>query len=233
MLGLLSEYLKYIEVFFRDFNSFTVVFRLLLSALAGGIIGFERGRHGSAAGLRTHILVCIGAAMTSLTSYFVVTLTPINGDVFRIPAQVISGIGFLGAGLIIIKNTNMITGLTTAAGLWATGSIGVALGFGFYFGAVLATAICVFTASFLTRFERKQKMAVNLYAELSDPKSAGIIYDDIHNNVSEDVLIQVVNSKSGTPGNLALFITFSDSQDFNELREKIESMDGVAFVIPE
>lgn len=214
-------------------NFYTVFLRILFSVIIGGLIGFERGKHGRAAGMRTHILVCIGATMTSMTSLFVSDVLSHEGDVFRISAQVISGIGFLGAGMIIVKNSNMITGLTTAAGVWATGTIGVAIGYGFYTGALIAAITCIFTAAFLTRFERKRKMQINLYAEISNPKLAGKIFDDIHTKVSQDVLIEIVDSKSGIKGNLALFITFSNSGDYRNLREIIESMDGVAFVIPE
>ncbi len=212
---------------------FSVFVRVLFSILAGGFIGNERGRHGSAAGLRTHIIVCIGACISSLTGVYIVTTTAFSGDIFRIAAQVISGIGFLGAGMIIVKNTNMITGLTTAAGLWATGAIGVAIGFGFYWGALLSTFACVFTAAFLTRFERERKMSVNLYAEINNPRCAGNIHDAIRNIVSGDVLIETIPAKSGINGSLGFFITISNQEDFEELRKKISDMDGVAFVIPE
>ena len=207
--------------------------RLLISVIAGGIIGNERGKHGSAAGLRTHILVCIGACVSSLTGIYASLNLGYTGDIYRIAAQVISGIGFLGAGMIIIKNTNMITGLTTAAGLWTTAVIGIAIGFGFYFGAVIATVFCVFTAAFLTRFERQRKMSVNLYAEISEPKKAGKVFDDVHSISDSDVLIEVVPAKSGIDGNLGFFITISNKNNFKELRDQIEEMDGVAFVIPE
>ena len=94
----------------------STVLRSLAAVIIGGLIGSERARHGRAAGMRTHILVCLGACMTSMTSMFVSDSLGNNGDVFRIPAQVVSGIGFLGAGMIILKNNNVITGLTTAAG---------------------------------------------------------------------------------------------------------------------
>ncbi len=207
--------------------------RLLVSVIAGGIIGNERGRHGSAAGLRTHILVCIGACVSSLTGIFASVHFGYTGDLFRIAAQVVSGIGFLGAGMIIVKNTSMITGLTTAAGLWTTAVIGIAIGFGYYIGAIIATVFCVFTAAFLTRFERQRKMSVNLYAEISEPKKAGKVFDDVHNMSDDDVLIEVVPAKSGINGNLGFFITISNKDNFKELREQIEEMDGVAFVIPE
>ena len=94
----------------------STVLRSLAAVIIGGLIGSERARHGRAAGMRTHILVCLGSCMTSMTSVFVSDIMGNNGDVFRISAQVVSGIGFLGAGMIILKNNNMITGLTTAAG---------------------------------------------------------------------------------------------------------------------
>ena len=86
----------------------STVLRSLAAVVIGGLIGSERARHGRAAGMRTHILVCLGACMTSMTSMFVSNVLGNNGDVFRIPAQVVSGIGFLGAGMIILKNNNMI-----------------------------------------------------------------------------------------------------------------------------
>ena len=123
----------------RDFNIVSITLRLLLAILAGGVIGIERGKHGSAAGLRTHILVCIGAAMTALTGLFVSNSLDASGDITRLAAQVVSGIGFLGAGMIIVKNGNIVRGLTTAAGMWATAAIGIAIGYGFYVGGIIAT----------------------------------------------------------------------------------------------
>ena len=105
------------------------VMRALAAVVIGGLLGSERARHGRAAGMRTHILVCLGSCMTAMTSMFVHSFLG-SGDVFRIPAQVVSGIGFLGAGMIILKSNNIITGLTTAAGVWTTATIGVALGYG-------------------------------------------------------------------------------------------------------
>lgn len=100
-----------------------VLLRSFLAVVIGGVIGSERARHGRAAGMRTHILVCLGSAMTSMTSMYVSDVLMHQGDVLRIPAQVISGIGFLGAGMIIFKSNNVIIGLTTAAGVWTTAVI--------------------------------------------------------------------------------------------------------------
>ena len=140
-----------------DFNPLSVSVRLLLALLMGGIIGMERGRHGRAAGMRTHVLVCIGSCMTALVGMYIPEVLGMQGDVTRIAAQVISGIGFLGAGTIMIRNQSVVTGLTTAAGVWCTATIGIALGYGFYLAAAIATAITIVTATLLTRLEGGKK----------------------------------------------------------------------------
>jgi len=106
-----------------DINIVSTAVRLILAMLLGGIIGFDRERRGRAAGFRTHILVCIGACMASLAGIFAVTNLGLDAGATRIAAQVISGIGFLGVGTILITGNKQVLGLTTAAGLWATASV--------------------------------------------------------------------------------------------------------------
>jgi len=149
--------------YLKDFNMTSILLRLFLSVVVGGIIGFERGRHGSAAGFRTHILVCVGAALTSLCSLYASLSLGLPGDIFRISAQVISGIGFLGAGIILVRNNSTVAGLTTAAGMWVTATLGIALGYGFYEGAVVGTVICVSTTTLLTKLERKTKQSIHFF----------------------------------------------------------------------
>ena len=117
-----------------------MILRCFLAIAAGALIGAERARHGRVAGMRTHILVCLGSALTAMTGVFVSTQSTLGGDPFRISAQVISGIGFLGAGMIILRHDHTITGLT-AAGVWATATIGIAIGYGFYIGAACVTIL--------------------------------------------------------------------------------------------
>ena len=132
-----------------------VVVRLLLAVLFSGMIGMEREVSGRAAGFRTHILVCVGSALMMLTSLHLFEqyhgITSI--DPGRIAAQVVSGIGFLGAGTII-QIRDSVKGLTTAASLWAAAGIGLAVGSGFYTGAVAATAIVLGVLLFLSRVEQ-------------------------------------------------------------------------------
>ena len=120
----------------RDLNILSVAVRLLLAMLFGGTIGFERGIRHRAAGLRTHMLLSVGAASTMMVSQFLYASYDV-GDPARLSAQVISGIGFLGAGTVIITRHNEIKGLTTAASVWATACMGLAVGVGFYECAII------------------------------------------------------------------------------------------------
>lgn len=128
--------------YLRELNCVSMLLRFLLAGICGGVIGYSRGRLHRPAGFRTHVLVCVGAASTVIVSQFCVNELGINGDALRIPAQVISGIGFLGAGSILVtgKYRNHITGLTTAAGLWASACMGLAAGAGYYECAAIMCA---------------------------------------------------------------------------------------------
>jgi len=111
--------------------------RLLFAAFLGGLIGLERERHKKLAGLRTHVLVCIGSTLITLTSLYAFTSA---ADPSRVAAGIITGIGFLGAGTIMHAK-KAVYGLTTAASLWVAASIGLAVGAGFYLGAIITTAL--------------------------------------------------------------------------------------------
>lgn len=141
-----------------------VAVRLLLAAALGGVIGFDRERHTWAAGLRTHMLVCLGAALAMIVSAFgfqgILAQWPrVVLDPSRIAAQVISGIGFLGAGTIMfLHRENVVRGLTTAAGLWTVAAIGLAVGGGMYAAAVIATAVAWIILAVLKPLERRFAM---------------------------------------------------------------------------
>jgi len=213
---------------------FSVCLRILLAVCIGGVIGTERSRHGSAAGMRTHILVCVGAVLTSLTGIYVNQFLGMGGDALRLSAQVISGIGFLGTGMIVVKNSNIITGLTTAAGMWSTAAIGIALGCGFYIGALLGTLACVITTALLSRLERKSKMSShNIYTEVSEINRLGDIADRIRSEIDGDVLLETIPAKSGMPGHIGLNIIVSNDLRTVHLRKEIEALDGVAFSVIE
>lgn len=137
-------------------SELVIVQRLLLSAVLAGCIGYERERHGRAAGLRTHILVGLGSCLIMLTGLHLKEAMQgtVDIDPTRMAAQVVSGIGFLGAGTILHDRAS-VRGLTTAAGLWAVAGLGLAVGSGFIFAAVAATVIMLVTLFALRRLDRQ------------------------------------------------------------------------------
>ncbi len=135
-------------------SNLQLIIRLLLAVILSGVIGFERELHGRIAGLRTHILVGIGSCLIMLTSIEIYNIySGAAVDPSRIAAQVVSGIGFLGAGTILRFRAS-VRGLTTAASLWTVAGIGLAVGCGFYKGAFITTVLSFFSLFFLTRIER-------------------------------------------------------------------------------
>lgn len=163
----------------RQLNAISVILRLTLAMLFGGMIGLERGRKGRPAGFRTYMLVCLGAALTMLLSQYeyymlghdwaaLAAEVGIRTDVSRFGAQVINGIGFLGAGTIIVTGRQEVKGLTTAAGLWASACMGLAIGIGFYEAAVAACLLILFVNSALHRMDSyvvAKSKVVELYVE--------------------------------------------------------------------
>jgi putative Mg2+ transporter-C (MgtC) family protein len=142
-------------------NPFTIDYldltlRLLIALVLGGAIGYERERNNRPAGFRTHILVCVGSALLMLISMYGFSAFAdqprVSLDPSRLAAQVITSIGFLGAGTILHKGFN-VTGLTTAASLWVASAIGLAVGAGFYYGAILTTAIMLLSLYILSLAE--------------------------------------------------------------------------------
>ncbi len=130
-----------------------IISRLLLAALLGGVIGYVRERYGKAAGLRTHIMVCFGSTLFTLTSIYMAAQWP-NVDPSRIASMVVSGIGFIGAGAIL-REGGSVRGLTTASSVWAVSAIGLSVGIGMYSAAITATLIAVIVLEVLSRVERK------------------------------------------------------------------------------
>ncbi len=156
-----------------DFNTVSVMFRLTLAILCGGLIGIDRGRKHRPAGFRTYMLVCLGAALTMIISQYVKYELGITTDITRLGAQVINGIGFLGAGTIIVTRRQQVKGLTTAAGLWASACMGIAIGAGFYFAAVCSCVLIMLVLIVLSKLEVRimasaRTMTVSVGYEVND-----------------------------------------------------------------
>ena len=136
----------------RNLDFAGVLIRMVLACLFGAVIGMERSAKNRPAGFRTHILVCVGAAVAAATGLYVYIVLRLTSDISRISAQVISGLGFIGAGTIIVTKKMTIKGLTTAAGLWTTGIIGLAVGSGYYELGFLGTAMVLLAETVFGKF---------------------------------------------------------------------------------
>ena len=169
--------------------------RLLMSCILGGLIGYEREAHRKTAGLRTHILVSIGSCLIMILSIKIYESVQgfTNADPTRLAAQVVSGIGFLGAGSII-KDGPSVKGLTTAASLWVVSGVGLAVGSGYYMGALMTTGLVFLTLTILSRFENKEyKSLVSLFITTVDrPGQIGEIGSllGVHNIHIRDIKIE-------------------------------------------
>ena len=125
----------------RDISLVSVVVRTLLAVLCSAAIGLERSAKNRPAGLRTHVMICLAGMMAAMTGHYLYLVCGLPADVTRMGGQVLTGLGFLGAGTIIVTRMRAIKGLTTAAGLWATGVIGMCFGSGFYEGGLLGAVL--------------------------------------------------------------------------------------------
>lgn len=160
--------------FIRNMNALAVTSRLVLAVICGGVIGIEREIHRRPAGFRTHILICMGSAITILTNLYLYQVMHLYTDISRMGAQVIAGIGFVGAGTIIVTRRQRVKGLTTAAGLWTASIIGLACGAGYAECAIFATLMVLFAELVLVRIEYhyfKKSSDVNIYVEYTQPST--------------------------------------------------------------
>ena len=154
-----------------------VLVRMLFALLCGALIGLERSYKNRSAGFRTHILVCTGATVASMTGVYLYLNLNLPTDISRIGAQVIAGLGFIGAGTIFVTKNNSLTGLTTAAGLWTTGIIGLAVGGGFYEGALIGTALVLIVQIYVSRIGQSMALLPEFQMKLIYREKAAL--DDV------------------------------------------------------
>lgn len=204
-----------------DFEFYADVFvRLMLALVLGGVVGFEREHKSRPAGLRTHILVCIGAALVQVTAINYIKLNNLAGvDPMRLGAQVISGIGFLGAGTII-KEGASIKGLTTAASIWAVGCIGLAAGSGLYFEASLATLLILLALKGFKKIEsRLEREKKNITIELILDNKPGTIgkIGSILGGLDIQILNIEINEKDASKVEIEMLLKLTRQIENNEI----------------
>lgn len=221
--------------YFYDLNIFSTTLRLILAAVFGGIIGLERGASKHPAGFRTHILVCIGATLAMLTNQFIVETMAIGSDPARLGAQVITGVGFLGVGTIFVTGKSKIKGLTTAAGLWASACLGLALGIGFYSGALISGILIFVSLALLPKVENyfySNSRILDLYIEIDSFASFKEFKKEL---IKRDIVLYETNMSNLDPltdggVNINLEIRLPKKLKHKEVLAFINAYEGISIV---
>ncbi len=214
----------------KGINLLSVSLRILLSVLCGGVIGAERGRAHQPAGMRTHMLVCLGAAIVMSTGQYMYE-TFGAGDPSRMGAQVISGIGFLGAGSIIISGKTRVRGLTTAAGLWTAASIGLALGIGFYSAGLIGTFVVYLIMTHFKKVEYRlltEEVCCGIYLEFSREASIAFITQKLIDHGCEVEEVQMGKRTKKTQ-QAVIELKGKKGETKESLVKYLEGVDGVLF----
>ena len=215
----------------RYLTASAVVFRIVFSLVLGGILGLERGLKNRPAGLRPYILVCMGSCIVMMTNQYVYQVYD-TGDPVRMAAQVISGIGFLGAGTIIVTRRNQIKGLTTAAGLWASACVGLSIGIGLYEVAVIGGMAIFVVLTLLNHWDffiRSRARDVEAYIEIPEKMSFSYF---LHETKMRGIMIRNVPSDAEEPGTDGKFCFISTLRGMRR-REHSEMLKTLRQVGPE
>lgn len=210
-------------------NTVSLILRLSLATICGGLIGFERGKKNHAAGFRTHILVCIGSTLAMMTNQYIMQTFNTTGDPSRIGAQVISGIGFIGAGTILITGKQQVKGLTTAAGLWASACMGLAIGIGFYEGAIISCVFIFIVITVLQRVDEKcleKSKVISIYIEVINIRECKNVLNYLRQNCSKIYSMEINRSKNQIDDTVGMICTLK----LNEKRKYTSIMDDVSMV---
>lgn len=218
--------------YLREMNIVSLLLRYLLAVLCGGLIGMERERRQRPAGLRTHVLVCVGAATAFMISEYLVALG-YDIDASRLAAQVISGIGFLGAGTIMVTRHQRVQGLTTAAGLWAAACMGLAIGAGFYEAALIGTVLIFFAAHLMIKLDSTMLERTRFFRMYIEFESAPAIGGFLNEMKNSGVKINSIDIDKNQEGQLTVAVAeleCSDRKRHAEIVASIRRLDGVLTV---
>ena len=228
----IQNYFEELTLYLREINTISIIIRLTLATICGGILGAERGRKKRPAGFRTHILVCIGAALIMITSQYMSDILGMTGDASRMGAQVISGIGFLGAGTIMVVGKNEVKGLTTAAGLWACACMGLAVGIGFYEGAILSCIFLYAVVTVLHRWDVHSRMhtrVLDIYVELEEVVGIANFMKVVKSDGTKitNVEVRKLDKLDSHTIAFSMTLTLAEKRDHNEYMMQLNNIDGV------
>ena len=229
----MAEFLDYIR-FADGFHFGGAVLRMLLAVVCGGIIGIEREYKRRPAGFRTHILICLGASLTTLTSQYLYLEMNWFTDLARLCAQEIACIGFICAGTIIVTKRRQVKGLTTAAGLFASAIVGLAIGAGFYEAAVIATTLILVVELLLSRFEYfiiSTARVINLYVEYKENSTLVEMTEYLRKHHVGVTDLQITKSGAQTQNPCAIFsLDMPRKLSYDKLTTALSEIEGVVSV---
>lgn len=228
------EWTEFNCVLFREINGLSITLRIVLALLMGGILGTERGLRNRPAGFMTYVLVCIGSTIIMLTNQYISTIYP-ETDPTRLAAQVVSGIGFLGAGTIIVTRNDEVRGLTTAAGLWLAAGLGLAIGVGFYMGAVIGFGFSLFALVSLKKVDiyiKQHAKTMDIYLEYNSSFSLRRLSEYTQEQHFELFDMQRGNVKTLNQelGTLIFSIGLTQKLNHNDILDNLYALDGVEYI---
>ena len=211
-----------------------MIIRMVSALIIGTVMGIDRAIKRRGAGIKTHTLVCLGAALVMMTGQYIRVNFEGNMDIARMGAQVISGVGFLGEGTIIVTGKNQIRGLTTAAGLWACACLGLAAGIGFVKGAFIGLILVMVSLKVLTKLDlwlQKYGKVFDLYLEFASNQCVSSFMEQIHKMDVKVYNFELSKNKiKGEGPNAILCIEVKDRQKRVTVVESIRKMESVKYV---
>ncbi|MGM9641769.1 MAG: MgtC/SapB family protein [Eubacteriales bacterium] len=225
--------MKFYEIMeiLRDVGMAGIAVRFALALLCGGVIGLERESKRRSAGFRTHTLVCIGATITTLVGLYLYK-SGLSTDPTRLGAQVISGMGFIGAGTIIVTTRRQVKGLTTAAGLWTSAIIGLAIGAGYYEAALIGVAIVLIAALLLSKFEYMVMASakhMNVFIEFESMGMLDKLVEELEGRGIKvsDIEFTKQSVAAGVRYSVVLSLKFKRRQKHGDILNEIGQFDGI------
>ena len=228
------QWYETVTAYLGEINALSTFVRLALALICGGVLGMERGKKNRPAGFRTYMLVCVGATLVMLTNQYICNLYG-TGDPARLGAQVISGIGFLGAGTIIVTGRNRVKGLTTAAGLWADACVGLAIGIGFYSAAIIGCTMILVVMSVLHRIDDRMMSntkVMDLYMEFEKMSDLGGFMSYLKEHGIKVTEIEMTKSNNVEDIGVAVLLTLKleKKRPHTEIIQLLSMAGGVIYI---
>ena len=229
-MNTIIECITYLE----SFNPVSVIIRLLVATILGGLIGLERASKNQTAGVRTFALVCVGAALSTVANLYLFETTG-NTDTARIPAAVLNGIGFLGVGTIVVTGRNYVRGITTAATLWAAAALGITIGSGYIMGSLIGFVVIIFIVialSHASQMQEERATRMSVYLELDKGEGLQRVFDYVHDNDYDVVTLEKGKKAMLRDKDTAVVITIDLKKHIkhSEITAQLSELESVHYI---